>query len=161
MADIVHQAGVQAILQHWTKTQTLENAVNCLFAVLVQADYTPLETHATMASVATLWTGVAANGGATTTAPLVVPVASVTVTIDGDGHVRIVVANLSFGTVSTAGAPVKHCTLYVEKGVVAAGDADRYPLLTMTSVSAVQPVGTQGFTWLTNATGNVLFNLNP
>lgn len=164
MADLVYRIGVKKLLDHFfDSTLTLENATNCLFAVLVQDSYTAAETDTDMTAVTTgshEWDGVAANGGYETGAnSLPVTVASVSTGTDGSGRLQLILPNLAFGNVTTAGSPVAGCVLYVEDDSAAA-DTARWPLVYLDFTSAVQPVASQSLTIVSNTNGLVLFDPN-
>ena len=165
MADLVYRAGVQKLLDHLVdSTVTLENATNCLFAVLVQSSYAADETHADMTSItggSHEWTGVAASGGYETGAnSLPVAVANVSTSIDATGRIQLILPNLEFGNVTTAGSTVAGVVLYLETDAAAA-DTDRFPLIYLDVTTPVQPVLSNDLTWIVDADGVALLSPNP
>jgi hypothetical protein len=160
MADLVYPIGVQKILDGFIGTTTLDTT-NCLFAVLVEGDYTASESHLSLSSVTTQWGGTA--GGTDYSAAgarLALTKTAITATI-ASNKVELVVPNLAFGAVTVAGNPVAGAVIYCEDNS-ASSDAARWPLVFLDFISAVTPVASpsQSLTVVTNTNGIILWDPN-
>jgi len=131
MADIAYEAGIKAILQHFTGAITLDGEI---YAITVDDSYTPDSTDETMSDIIPLWDGEfdsTANSivnavvlyDGTTTAQVTIDIVNNKVMIQCD--------DIAFGTVTDLGGATNGDPAYVvlflqEDGTDAAGMS--YPL---------------------------------